>query len=50
MAYKIYNMFADMDANDYAETKESDIDFIQALIDEIGVKATVDYLKQYFEI
>ena len=49
MASKIYEMFSDMDKDDYSSTYESDLCFIQALIDEIGVKATVDYLKQYFE-
>lgn len=44
----IYNEFKDMDYFDYAESYENDLQFIQSLIDEIGISDTRKYLRQLF--
>lgn len=49
MATIIYDELCDLDFMDYEEHKESDLDFIQALIDEIGTTAARNYLLAYFE-
>lgn len=49
MANAIYNELCDLDFMDYEEHKESDLDFIQALIDEMGAAAARNYLLAYFE-
>lgn len=48
MAQKIYNELCDLDFMDYTESIESDLDFIQALIDEIGAVNARAYLLDYF--
>lgn len=49
MATAIYNELCDLDFMDYSEHRAADIDFIQALIDEIGADETRQYLMAYFE-
>ena len=49
MANELYNEFLDMDAGDYAETKENDLNFINSLIELYGVNNARDILKAYFE-
>lgn len=34
----LYNLFCDQDFNDYAETREQDLQFIATLIQEIGYR------------
>lgn len=45
-AYEIYDLCKDMDFMDYEETYESDIAFIQALIDAIGDKDALSVLRE----
>ena len=49
MATAIYNELCDLDFMDYSEHRAADIDFIQALIDDIGEDETRAFLKAYFE-
>ena len=49
IAYKIYCELMDLDYLDYAETLQSDLEYIQDLINKHGVKAAREILKQSFE-
>ena len=49
IAYKIYCELMDLGYNDYSETLQSDLEFIQSFIDSYGVQETRKILKQYFE-
>lgn len=44
-ALEIYNRFADMDFQDYADTIEKDLLFISALLDTIGEADTIATLE-----
>lgn len=48
-ATQLYYEFIDLDFIDYQDTKETDIAFIQALIDCYGVTDARQILKNYFE-
>lgn len=48
-ATQLYYEFIDLDLMDYQDTKDSDILFIQSLIDCYGVTDTRQILKNYFE-
>ena len=45
----LYKEFYDMDYNDYNETRESDLSFIQELIIDYGLTDARKILKAYFE-
>ena len=49
MAEKIYQELCDMDFMDYTEDRESDIDFINQVINLYGVTDGREILKAYFE-
>ena len=48
-AYEIYDLFCDMDFMDYEETRESDVLFIQTLLDTIGERDTISVLREMME-
>lgn len=48
-ALALYKEFCDMDYNDYNETRENDILFIQELIKSYGINDARKILKSYFE-
>lgn len=48
-ATQLYYEFIDLDFIDYQDTKDSDILFIQSLIDCYGVTDARQILKNYFE-
>ena len=47
-AYKLYNEFCDLDFWDYIDTFESDIIFVQTIINEYGPDEARQILKSYF--
>lgn len=48
-ALEIYNLFIDMDFMDYVEQLESDLQFIQSLLDTLGERDTISFLRAYWE-